>query len=112
MVESTAYVLIRGPSYRGLDFEARERVREGLRDRLASHGVRFLQYDWVWDDEDRCLLLVGTYRNRDDAFWWIHALETMGFDVVVRADLPGEAHPSDAGPPEALVAGTRQGMNS
>jgi len=112
MVESTVYVLIRGPSYRGLGFEARERVRDDLRHRLAAHGVRFLQYDWVWDEEDRCLLLAGTYRNRRDAFWWIHALENMGFDVCTRSRLPGEAQQSGGGSPEPFAGETRQGMKS
>ncbi|MEW6668699.1 MAG: hypothetical protein AB1512_26100 [Thermodesulfobacteriota bacterium] len=84
------YVLIQGPSYRDLDFEAREKVREDLRLRLESQGVRFVEYGWVWDEEDRCLLLVGTYEREEDASYWIQALETMGFKVVVRKSLPGE----------------------
>jgi ribosomal protein S18 acetylase RimI-like enzyme len=84
------YVLIQGPSYRGLDFEAREKVREKLREALEAHGVRFLQYDWVWDQEDRCLLLVGQYQREEDARYWIEALESMGFTVFVRTHLPGE----------------------
>lgn len=84
------YVLIQGPSYRNLDFEAREKVREKLRENLEAHGVRFLQYDWVWDEEDRCLLLVGQYEKMEDARHWIRALETMGFLVVTRTHLPGE----------------------
>jgi RimJ/RimL family protein N-acetyltransferase len=73
-----------------LDFEARERVREELREDLEAHGVRFLQYDWVWDEEDRCLLLVGQYEKAEDARYWIGALESMGFTVLIRTDLPGE----------------------
>jgi RimJ/RimL family protein N-acetyltransferase len=84
------YVLIQGPSYRDLDFEAREQIREKLRENLEAHGVRFLQYDWVWDEEDRCLLLVGQYEKAEDARYWIGALESMGFTVLVRTDLPGE----------------------
>jgi hypothetical protein len=85
------YVLIRGPSYHDLDFEAREQVREKLREKLEGHGVRFLQYDWVWDEEDRCLLLVGQYEKAEDARYWIGALQSMGFAVLVRTHLPGEA---------------------
>lgn len=84
------YVLIQGPSYRDLNFEARELVREKLRENLEAHGVRFLQYEWVWDEEDRCLLLVGQYEKAEDARYWIDALESMGFTVFVRTQLPGE----------------------
>jgi RimJ/RimL family protein N-acetyltransferase len=84
------YVLIQGPSYRDLNFEAREQVREKLRENLEARGVRFLQYDWVWDEEDRCLLLVGQYDKAEDARYWIGALESMGFSVFVRTELPGE----------------------
>jgi len=86
----THYVLIQGPSYRDLSFEARERAREHMRQRLDKKGVRFLQYDWVWDEDDRCLLLVGQYPNPEDARYWIGALESMGFTVLVRTRLPGE----------------------
>jgi len=84
------YVLIQGPSYRDLDFEAREQVREKLRENLEAQGVRFVQYDWVWDEEDRCLLLVGQYEKAEDARYWIDALQSMGFTVFVRTQLPGE----------------------
>jgi len=84
------YVLIQGPSYRDLDFEAREQIRENLRESLEAHGIRFLQYDWVWDEEDRCLLLVGQYEKAEEARYWIGALESMGFVVFVRTRLPGE----------------------
>lgn len=84
------YLLIQGPSYRDLDFESRERIREGMRQRLESRGIRFVQYDWVWDEEDRCLLLVGQYEKMQDAFWWITALESMGFEISVRTRLPGD----------------------
>jgi hypothetical protein len=84
------YVLIQGPSYRDLDFEERERVRDQMRLRLESHGIRFVEYGWVWDEDDRCLLLVGTYEQESDARYWIQALESMGFEVVMRASLPGD----------------------
>jgi ketosteroid isomerase-like protein len=84
------YVLIQGPSYRDLAFEAREQVRERLRENLEAQGVRFLQYDWVWDEEDRCLLLVGQYDKAEDARYWIGALESMGFTVFIRTQLPGD----------------------
>jgi predicted mannosyl-3-phosphoglycerate phosphatase (HAD superfamily) len=82
------HVLVQGPSYRGLDFEAREKVREGLRLRLESHGIRFVEYGWVWDEQDRCLLVVGTYEREQDARYWIQALRSMGFEVILRASLP------------------------
>jgi len=84
------YVMIQGPSYRDLDFEAREQIREKLRQSLEAHGVRFVQYDWVWDEDDRCCLLVGQYEKAEDARYWIDALESMGFTVLVRTHLPGE----------------------
>ena len=84
------YVLIKGPSYCNLEFEAREQVRIGLRQRLETHGIRFVEYNWVWDEQDRCLLLVGQYRHMDDAYEWIKALESMGFEICIRTDLPGD----------------------
>lgn len=84
------YVMIQGPSYGDLDFEAREKIRETLRESLEAHGIRFVQYDWVWDEEDRCCLLVGEYEKAEDARYWIDALESMGFTVLVRRHLPGE----------------------
>jgi len=87
------YVLIEGPSYRGLSFEAREQVREELRHKLEDSSIRFIQYDWVWDEDDRCLLLVGQYERLKDAQYWIKALESMGFEVTVRTKLPGEESP-------------------
>jgi hypothetical protein len=87
------YVVIQGPSYRGLGFEAREEVRENLRRRLAGCGIRFTQYDWVWDEDDRCLLVVGQYEKAEDGQYWVKALESMGFTVFARTDLPGEEKP-------------------
>ena len=84
------FVSIRGPSYRDLDFEAREKVREGLRLRLENNGLRFLEYHWVWDEEDRCLLLVGRYAHPKDAKWFIQTLESMGFEICIRTHLPGD----------------------
>ena len=82
--------MIQGPSYRDLDFEAREEVRKNLRENLEAHGVRFVQYDWVWDEEDRCLLLVGQYEKAEGARYWIDAIHSMGFKVFIRDHLPGE----------------------
>jgi hypothetical protein len=84
------YILIRGPSYRHLAFEDREKVRENLRLKLEGRGIRFLEYPWIWDEEDRCLLLVGRYENMGDARWWIRALESMGFEISIRTGLPGD----------------------
>jgi len=90
LVVVTTYVLIVGPSYRGLDFEQREVIRENLRIRLEKAGVRFVEYCWVWDEQDRCLLLVGTYENLDEATLWMEALRSMGFELCTRTHLPGE----------------------
>jgi hypothetical protein len=84
------YVLIRGPSYGNLPFEEREKVRERIRLDLEAHGVRYVEYCWVWDEEDRCLLLAGQYERIEDATLWIEALESMGFEILIRRDLPGE----------------------
>lgn len=84
------HVLIVGPSYRGLDFDQREKVRENLRIRLEIQGVRFVEYCWVWDEQDHCLLLVGTYDNLEQATYWMEALESMGFELCTRMHLPGD----------------------
>jgi hypothetical protein len=84
------HVLIRGESYISLDFEAREEIREGIRKRLEENGIRFLQYDWVWDEDDQCLLLVGQYEHIGDVALWIGALESMGFEILIRTSLPGD----------------------
>jgi len=86
--KTTYYVLIRGPSYGSLDFEARENIRTEIRERLEAEGIRFIEYTWVWDEEDRCLLLVGRYEKKEDAHWWISALEAMGFEICIRTKLP------------------------
>ena len=82
------YVCIRWASYKDRDFDKREQIREGLRLKLTSHGIRFLEYCWVWDENDQCLLVVGTYDRMEDARQWIGSLESMGFDITVRASLP------------------------
>ncbi|EFK05306.1 conserved hypothetical protein [delta proteobacterium NaphS2] len=83
------YVCIYGGLYRDLDFDARERIRESLRRRIEEKGVRFLEYCWVWDEKDRCLLVAGTYERMADAAHWIESLQEMGFEIVIRRDLPG-----------------------
>ena len=84
------YVLIRGPSYLSLEFDAREAIRTGMRERLEAGSVRFVEYTWVWDEDDRCLLLVSKYKKIEEAFWWIKSLESMGFEICIRTRLPGE----------------------
>ncbi len=84
------YVVIRGPSYGTLDFEAREDIRTEMREKLEAGGIRFLEYQWVWDEDDHCLLVAGQYENIDDAFWWIKALESLGFEICIRTALPGD----------------------
>jgi hypothetical protein len=91
------YILIRGPSYRDLAFQDREKIRESIRLKLEAQGIRFLEYPWVWDEEDRCLLLVGSYENMGDARWWIRALESMGFEISIRTGLPGDESPLTKG---------------
>jgi hypothetical protein len=86
------YVCIRWKSYKDVDFDERENIREELRLALESHGIRFLEYSWIWDENDRCLLMVGSYKRIEDARQWIRVLESMGFEIIVRASLPGENH--------------------
>ena len=52
-----------------------------------------MQYDWVWDEEDRCLLVVGQYERLEDGQYWMKALQSMGFTVLARTDLPGDETP-------------------
>jgi hypothetical protein len=84
------YLCILGESYESLGFHERERIREDLRVRLETHGIRFLEYCWVWDEDDRCLLVAGTYECMEDARQWIQTLRTMGFNITVRTSLPGK----------------------
>ncbi len=83
------YVCVCGGSYGDLDFDDREHLREQLRLKIESNGIRFLEYCWVWDEMDRCLLVTGTYEQMDDAKQWIESLERMGFHVILRNELPG-----------------------
>ena len=41
--KTTLYVLIRGPSYGSLDFEAREAIRTGIREKIRYKKMLFLQ---------------------------------------------------------------------
>ena len=84
------YVCIRWASYKGRDFDEREQIREDLRLKLEFHGIRFLEYCWVWDENDQCLLVAGVYDRMEDARQWIRSLESMGFETTVRTSLPGE----------------------
>jgi len=64
-------------------------MRSALRERLEHNGIRVVQYDWVWDENDRCLLLAGQYEHLKDVRIWMSALESMGFELCVRIDLLG-----------------------
>ena len=88
--QNKVYVCIRGGSYVNLAFDERERLRENLRVRIEAHGIRFLEYCWVWDENDRCLLVTGTYERMEDARQWIQTLESMGFEITIRTGLPGD----------------------
>ena len=83
------YVCIRWAFYKGRDFDKREQIREDLRLKLESHGIRFLEYCWVWAENDQCLLVAGAYDRMEDASQWIRSLESMGFETMVRTSLPG-----------------------
>ena len=88
-VQDMVYVCIRWASYKSRDFDKREQIREDLRLKLESHGIRFLEYCWVWDENDQCLLVAGTYDRMEDARQWIRSLESMGFETTVQTSLPG-----------------------
>ena len=83
------YVCISVGSYKGLDFDKRETLREGLRQRIESLGIRFVEYCWVWDEMDQCLLVTGKYDDISNASQWIATLESMGFEIILRSSLPG-----------------------
>ncbi len=87
------YLLIKGPLYGNMNYEAREQVREDIRKRMEGHGIRYVEYTWVWDEQDRCLLVVGKYENMDDAGYLIKVLEKMGFETCTRTQLPGHEGP-------------------
>ena len=91
------YVLIRGPSYGSLEFDAREAIRKEIRERLEANSIRFVEYQWVWDEDDHCLLVVGQYEKIEDAFWWIKAIESIGFETCIRTSLPGGEQADDSG---------------
>ena len=97
MLSMKYYVCIKWVSYKGLDFEERERMRDALRLRLESHGIRFLEYCWVWDERDRCLLMTGAYDHMADARQWVKSLESMGFETIIRTSLPRTESEGDAG---------------
>ena len=83
------YLLIKGPSYGSLGFEDREEIRTAIREKLEHNGIRFLEYTWVWSEDDCCLLLMGEYENKEDAGKCIEKLESMGFNTCIRTSLPG-----------------------
>ncbi|HKI50089.1 MAG TPA: hypothetical protein VKA69_12225 [Desulfobacteria bacterium] len=84
------YVCIRWKSYKTLDFDERETVRADLRRQLEDQGVRLQEYCWVWDENDQCLLVTGTYERLKDAEQWITSLESLGFEIEIQTGLPGE----------------------
>ncbi len=84
------HILIKGTSYKGLDFDQREKIRDALRERLEGEGIRFVEYPWVWDEDDQCLLLAGSYEKLEDAHWWTEALRSAGFEILTRTTLPGD----------------------
>jgi hypothetical protein len=83
------YVLIQGPSYGLLDFDDREEIRTAIREKLESNGIRFLEYTWVWDEDDHCLLLVGEFDKKKDISECIIKYESMGFNTCIKTSLLG-----------------------
>ena len=87
------YVVIRGSSYRGLDFNEREMVRERLVETLAAGRIRFVQYDWIWGEDDCCLLVAGSYDRLEDARCWINAMKGLDLETSIMTSLPGDPDP-------------------
>jgi hypothetical protein len=83
------YALIYGPSYGTLDFVDREEIRTAIREKLELNGIRFLEYTWVWGEDDHCLLLVGDYESEKEAIKCVEKYELMGFNTCIRTSLPG-----------------------
>jgi hypothetical protein len=61
---TTYYVLIRGPSYGSLDFEAHEAIRTGIRERLEAGGIRFLNIHGSGMKSITVFYLLGDMRKR------------------------------------------------
>ena len=76
-----------------MNFDAREQVREDIRKRLEDHGLRYVEYIWVWDEQDQCLLVAGIYEKMDDARYLVKVLADFGFETCFRTQLPGDEGP-------------------
>ncbi|MEF2144907.1 MAG: hypothetical protein V3573_05635 [Desulfovibrionaceae bacterium] len=61
------WVLACGDSIGDKPFEDRDQARERLRAEVEAAGIVLPEYIWVWDDEDRALLVITTLPSRDRA---------------------------------------------
>lgn len=74
------------------DFASRDRVREELRLRVLSLGIRLAEHVWIWDETGRAQLVVATYAEHERALRLAQAIRGKGLSVrVVRA------RPEDSG---------------
>lgn len=82
------HVLLVGEDFKDKDFSDRERLRNQLVANLLKHGIRFLEYHWIWDKTNRVQLLVGSYSDLSEAKDWIEFLKKCGFEIRIVNNIP------------------------
>ena len=82
------YVLACGDTFHGRDFPERDRIRDRLRENVASAGLTFIEHYWVWDRTDRAQLLVHSTSSAKDAEGFRDFLERHGISARITEELP------------------------
>ena len=82
------YILICGDSFKGLNFEQREQVRNRLRTRLLNKGIRLIEYVWIYDNTERAQLLFYECEHLKEARYWIRFLIKNGFNIRITDKIP------------------------